>query len=126
MTEIKTMFAGLAVAAAILGGATAASAQGVHYRPLTVAPHYGQRGYAPAPRGYNPYAGPGAIVTAPVHFAGTLATLPFRAVNSVFPPYGNTPLVIVGAPVYAAGKLVEAPFRIVESPFGGPAPFSDY
>ncbi len=62
-------------------------------------------------------------MTAPIHAAGTLATLPFRAVNSVFPAQGNTPLVLVGAPVYVAGKLVELPFRIAEAPFGGPAPF---
>ena len=122
-----------ALALAALGLAAApAMAQDAPYRPLTVAPHHGVPpagygyGYAPQPRSaYNPYGGPGVFVTAPVHAAGTLAVLPFRAVNSVFPARGNTPLTLVGAPVYALGKLVELPFRLIEAPFGGPSPFVD-
>lgn len=95
------------------------------YRPLTVggarqADAYGN-GYAPA---YNPYSGPAAVVTAPIAFGATLASLPFRAINSVFPAQGNTPLVVVGAPVHFAGQLVQAPFAIAQAPFGGPGPFT--
>lgn len=94
------------------------------YRPLTVGTrrqtYLDGTSYAPA---YDPYAGPGAIVTAPIAFGATLASLPFRAINSVFPAQGNTPLVIVGAPVHFAGQLVQAPFAIAQQPFGGPGPF---
>lgn len=127
MTALKNWVAGVAAFAALAGGVTAASAQNVYYRPLTVAPHHAPRYYvAPPAPGYNPYAGPGAVVTAPVHFAGTLATLPFRAINTVFPARGNSPLVVIGAPIYFAGQLVATPFRLVEAPFGGPAPFQAY
>lgn len=125
MTRNKIAAAGTAVLAlaALAGGCGTASAQ-PDYRPLTVAPH--AHSYYVPPPAYNPYRGPGALVTAPTHFAGTLAILPFRAINSVFPPRGNTPLTLVGAPVYAAGQLVALPFRMVESAFGGPSPFVTY
>ena len=122
MGTLKTLAAAAAVLAA---GTSLAAAQSVRYRPLTVAPHRTVGPDYDGATGYNPYAGPGAIVTGPVHLAGTIATAPFRAANTVFPPHGNTPLVIVGGPVYVAGKLVELPFRMVEAPFGGPAPFQD-
>ena len=80
-------------------------------------------GYDAGARGYDPYRGPGALVTGPVHFASSLAALPFLLVNSVFPAQGNTPLVLIGGPVRAAGQLVQLPFRIAEAPFGGPDPF---
>ena len=126
MTTIKTIAAG-ALALAVVGAPLAASARSNPYRPLTVAPRYApaQGGYVPARPVYNPYQGPGVLVTAPIHFAGTVATAPFQAVNTVFPARGDTPLTVVGAPVYAAGQLVALPFRILEAPFGGPNPFSD-
>ena len=127
-------WAAVAAVAAIAAPGLAA-AQGVSYRPLTVAPHYAPR-YAPAPGphyyygapatpSYDPYRGPGAIVTGPVHVAGTVASAPFRAINSVFPARGDTPLVLIGGPIYLAGRLVEFPFRVAESAFGGPNPFRD-
>lgn len=67
---------------------------------------------------YDPYAGPGAVITAPVHVAGEIAALPFRVINSVFPPRGDTPLVVVGAPVYAAGRIAQVPFQVLQAPFG--------
>ena len=98
------------------------------YRPLTVNHARERQAYVPygaatAP-GYNPYAGSAAVVTAPIAFGATLASLPFRAINSVFPYEGNTPLVVVGAPVHFAGQIVQAPFAIAQAPFGGPGPFS--
>ncbi len=97
------------------------------YRPLTVGRTRAEDDLGPvvvAPV-YNPYAGPAAVVTGPIAFGATLASLPFRAVNSVFPAQGNTPLVVVGAPVHFAGRVVQAPFAIAEAPFGGPGPFVD-
>ena len=131
-----TKFAGLAGAALVaLAGVTfggAVQAQPAYYadgtpayyapaRPLVVT---GRR-YAPvrvAPA-YDPYAGPQAIITAPLAAASTLVALPFRVVNGVFPAQGNpaqNPLVIVGAPVHAAGQIAQVPFHILQAPFGGP------
>ena len=123
MMNIRTAAVAVGLAAALTGAiATAASAQDA-YRPLTVNPHrYAAPAYAPP--AYDPYHNPATVVTGPVHFAGTVASLPFRAVNSVFPARGNTPLVLIGAPVYLAGQLVQLPFRIAEAPFGGPDPFA--
>ena len=120
MMKFRTVALAAGLAAGLTG--TAASAQDA-YRPLTVNPH---RRAVPAyaPPAYDPSHKPATIVTGPVHFAGAIAELPFRAVNSVFPPRGNTPLVLVGAPVYLAGQLVQLPFRIAEAPFGGPDPFA--
>lgn len=86
-------------------------------RPLTVTSRHV---YAPVVAGPNPYYGPGAIVTAPNAAAATVVSLPFRAVNTIFPPYGNTPLVLIGAPVHAAAMIAEFPFYVVGSAFGAP------
>ncbi len=94
------------------------------YRPLTVNHDRDVDGFAAPVSAYNPYAGPAAIITAPIAFGATLASLPFRAVNSVFPARGNTPLVVVGAPVHFAGQVVQTPFAIAQAPFGGPNPFT--
>lgn len=68
----------------------------------------------------DPFHGPGVIVTAPVAIAATIVSLPFRAVGSVFPATGNTPLVIIGAPVHFAGQVAQFPFYVVGSAFGAP------
>jgi hypothetical protein len=89
-------------------------------RPLTVVRRYPRSGIV-APT-YSPYDGPQAIVTAPLAAASTLVALPFRVINSVFPPYGNpgqNPLVLVGAPVHFAGEIAQLPFRAAQAPFGG-------
>jgi hypothetical protein len=114
--------------AALVSTDLSASAQ-TAYRPLTVGGHHEapRGGYyvvPAAPPQYNPYAGPAALVTAPFAFVGTLVSLPFRAVNAIFPGQGNTPLTVIGAPVMLAGRVAEAPFRIAQQPFGGPGPFA--
>jgi hypothetical protein len=70
-------------------------------------------------QGYDPYnKGLATVVTAPVHVASELVALPFRVVNSVFPPDPRTPLAVVGAPVYAAGQVAQVPFHVIQAPFG--------
>jgi hypothetical protein len=66
----------------------------------------------------DPFHGPGAIITAPVALAATFVSLPFRAVGTVFPATGNTPLVIIGAPAHFAGQVVQFPFYVVGNAFG--------
>ena len=64
------------------------------------------------------FSGPAAIVTAPVEIAGTIVSLPFRAVAAVFPPSANDPRVLVGAPVHLAGQIAEFPFFAFNGAFG--------
>jgi len=64
--------------------------------------------------------GPATIITAPVAIAGTIVSLPFRAVEAVFPPRTNDPRVIVGAPVHLAGQIAEFPFFAINGAFGVP------
>ncbi len=138
MTNItKRLGAGAALAGAALlvsGLAQTAAAQpayDAYGNPVVVtAPNYGyaasrpltvQRRYAPvrvAPA-YDPYSGPQAIITGPIAVASTLVALPFRVVNSVFPPYAHDPRVIVGGPVHVAGQVAQLPFRVLQAPFGG-------
>ena len=66
--------------------------------------------------------GPGTIVTGPLGFASNVFTLPFRAINGIFPATGDigqNPLVIIGAPLHAVGDLVQVPLRVLGAPFGG-------
>lgn len=65
--------------------------------------------------------GPATIITAPVAIAGTIVSLPFRAVEAVFPPHPNDPRVLVGGPVYVAGQIAEFPFFAINSAFGVPS-----
>jgi hypothetical protein len=77
----------------------------------------------PAPVAAAPDAfhnGPATIITAPVAIAGTIVSLPFRAVEAVFPPRTNDPRVIVGAPVHLAGQIAEFPFFAINGAFGVP------
>jgi hypothetical protein len=130
MAKIRLAASAAALVLATLGAGTAASAQDA-YRPLTVAPRHAPRAsyaprpyyYVPAQPAYNPYGGPGAIVTAPTHFAGDVVGAPFHALNTVFPAQGNTPLVLIGGPIQLAGRLAQLPFRVAEAIFGGPDPF---
>ena len=62
--------------------------------------------------------GPATIVTAPVAIGGTIVSLPFRAVEAVFPPRPDDPRVLVGAPVHLAGQIAEYPFFAINSAFG--------
>jgi len=66
----------------------------------------------------DPFHGPFPIITAPVAVAGTVVSLPFRAVETVFPPSANDPRVVVGAPVYAAQQIAVVPFVAVNCAFG--------
>ena len=66
----------------------------------------------------DPFHGPAPIVTGPVAIAGTIVSLPFRLVETVFPPSANDPRVLVGAPVYAAQQIAEIPFVVVNTAFG--------
>jgi hypothetical protein len=67
--------------------------------------------------------GPATIITAPVAIAGTLVSLPFRAVEFVFPPRANDPRVLVGAPVHLAGQIAGFPFFVVNGAFGVPSTY---
>ena len=69
------------------------------------------------------HTGPATIITAPVAIAGTLVSLPFRAVEAVFPPHANDPRMLVGAPVHLAGQIAEFPFLVFNTPFGVPTPY---
>lgn len=84
-----------------------------HYHSLTVS-----RMAPPPVMAPDPFHGPGVIVTAPVALAATFVSLPFRAIGSVFPATGNTPLVIIGAPAHAIGQVVQFPFYVVGNAFG--------
>jgi hypothetical protein len=67
-------------------------------------------------------AGPGAIITGPLSFASNVVSLPFQAINGIFPASGDiasNPLVIIGAPLRAVGAIVQLPFQIIGAPFGG-------
>jgi hypothetical protein len=86
-------------------------------RPLTVHGHRHPVVVAAPP---DPYSGPNVIVTGPNAVAATIVSLPFRAVNSIFPPTGDTPLVVIGAPAYAAAHVAEFPFYVVGTAFGAP------
>lgn len=88
-------------------------------RPLTVTKRH-PAAIVAAP---DPYRGPAAVVTAPNAVAATVVSLPFRAANVVFPPYGSpgaNPLVLIGAPVHAAEYVAEFPFFVIGSAFGAP------
>ena len=66
--------------------------------------------------------GPGTLVTGPLGFASNVLTLPFRAINGIFPATGDVaqnPLVIIGAPLHAVGDIVQVPLRVIGAPFGG-------
>jgi hypothetical protein len=65
--------------------------------------------------------GPATIITAPVAIAGTIVSLPFRAVEVVFPSRTNDPRVLVGAPVHLAGEIAGFPFFAVNGAFGVPS-----
>ncbi len=69
------------------------------------------------------FHGPAAIVTAPVAVAGTIVSLPFRVVETVFPPHANDPRMLVGAPVHLAAQIAEFPFFVVNGAFGMPTPY---
>jgi len=69
------------------------------------------------------FHGPAAIVTAPVAIVGTIVSLPFRAVEALFPPQANDPRILVGAPVHLAGQIAGLPFYVVNGAFGAPSTF---
>ncbi|WP_237479668.1 hypothetical protein [Lichenibacterium dinghuense] len=74
---------------------------------------------APAPIGNT---GPGTLITGPLGFASNVVSLPFRAINGIFPATGSVaqnPLVLIGAPLRAIGDIVQVPFRVIGAPFGG-------
>ena len=121
--------------------AAAALAVGAFSLPAAAATQYGIAHHRAAHRGYNrvdssdvvvrkstprvpvaaapdAFHGPAAIITAPIEIAGTLVSLPFRAVEVLFPARVNDPRVLVGAPVHFAGQVAEFPFYAVNSAFG--------
>lgn len=69
------------------------------------------------------FNGPAVFVTAPVAIAGTIVSLPFRAVEAVFPPQANDPRMLIGAPVHIAGLIAGFPFFAVNSAFGVPSAY---
>jgi hypothetical protein len=64
------------------------------------------------------FHGPAPLITAPIEMAGTLVSLPFRAVEAIFPPRANDPRLVIGAPVHFAGQIAESPFYFINSAFG--------
>jgi hypothetical protein len=120
------------VGVALLAGASslpAAAAQygDVHHRTgrqtyhrfyssdITVRKSVRREPVAAAPDAFH---GPAALITAPVEMAGTLVSLPFRAVEVIFPPRANDPRLVVGAPVHFAGQIAEFPFYVINGAFG--------
>jgi hypothetical protein len=121
------------VAVALLAGASsltaAAAAQygDVHHRTvhrsyhrvyssdITVRKSARREPVAAAPDAFH---GPAFLITAPVEMAGTLVSLPFRAVEAVFPPRANDPRLVVGAPVHFAGQIATFPFYVINGAFG--------
>ena len=66
--------------------------------------------------------GPGRIITGPLGLASHVVSLPFRALNGIFPAtgdLGSNPLFLIGGPVHAFGDIVQIPFRVIGAPFGG-------
>jgi len=121
--------AGVALFAGTLGMPTVAAAQNsdIHHRVMHRTHHWAgnndlvvrrraeREPVAVAP---DPFHGPIPIITGPVAIAGTIVSLPFRLVETVFPPSANDPRVLVGAPVYAAQQIAEFPFVAVNTAFG--------
>ena len=118
--------AALVVGASSLPAAAATQYGYVHHRTMHRTYH---RAYSSdvtvrksAPRavaaGPDAFHGPAAIITAPIEMAGTLVSLPFRAVEFLFPPRVNDPRVVVGAPVHFASQIAEFPFYVVNGAFG--------
>ena len=64
------------------------------------------------------FRGPAAIITGPVYIAGTFVSLPFRALEIVFPARADDPRVLIGAPVHLAGQIADLPFTAVNGAFG--------
>jgi hypothetical protein len=125
-------FTQAAVGAALIVGAFAlpASAEvrhrGFHHRII----HHHSVGHdimvSARPKGepvvatHDAFHGPAAIITAPVAIVGTVVSLPFRAVEAIFPPRAADPRVVVGAPVHLASQIAEFPFFVVNGAFGAP------
>jgi hypothetical protein len=121
------------VAVALLAGASslpaAAAAQYsyVHHRivhrphhqvyssDVTVRKSAPRESVATAPDAFH---GPAPLITAPIEMAGTLVSLPFRAVEVLFPPRANDPRLVVGAPVHFAGQIATFPFYVINNAFG--------
>ncbi len=82
---------------------------------VTVRKSAARQPVATAPDAFH---GPAAIITAPIEMAGTIVSLPFRAVEAIFPPRANDPRLLVGAPVHFAGQIAEFPFFAVNRAFG--------
>ena len=124
--------AALLVGAYSLPAAAAVEHRDIHHRiahrthhpvytgDITVRARAHREPVAAAPDAFH---GPAAIVTAPVAIAGTIVSLPFRAVEAVFPPHANDPRMLVGAPVHLAGQIAGFPFFVVNGAFGVPSSY---
>lgn len=129
ISKLVQAFAGMTLAAGLfsLPAAAATPYGNVHHRIVHRTHHRFEssdvtvRKSAPRQRvavAHNAFDGPAAIITAPVEMAGTLVSLPFRAVAVLFPPRTNDPRVLVGAPVHFAGQIAEFPFFAINGAFG--------
>jgi len=76
--------------------------------------------------GPDAFQGPAALITAPVYVAGTFVSLPFRALEVVFPPHANDPRVLIGAPLHFVGQVADFPFSTVNGAFGVRSTYSNY
>ena len=128
----KSRLAYAAAAAALFAGAwslpAAAAVQNsdIHHRVVHRTQHpvgsndliVRKRAYQPVAAAPDAFHGPAAIITAPIAIAGAIVSVPFRFVETVFPPNANDPRILIGAPVYAAGQIAQFPFFAVNSAFG--------
>jgi hypothetical protein len=126
--KLTQAVAGVALLAGAYSLPAAATEQNIHHRiahrthhqvhnnDIVVRTHGYHEPVAAAPDAFH--NGPATIITAPIAIAGTIVSLPFRAVEVVFPPQTNDPRVVVGAPVHLAGQIAGFPFFAVNGAFG--------
>jgi hypothetical protein len=81
---------------------------------------------APVASAPDAFHGPAAFITAPIYIAGTFVSMPFRALEVVFPPHANDPRVLIGAPLHFAGQVADFPFSTVNGAFGARSTYATY
>jgi hypothetical protein len=133
-TRLAIAIAGAAIVAAALGApARAAQPYGdAHHRAMRHS-HYRVESSDVTVRksvardsGPDAFHGPAAIITAPLYIAGTFVSMPFRALEVVFPAHANDPRVLIGAPMHFVGQVATLPFATVNGAFGVRPTYSTY
>jgi hypothetical protein len=127
ISKLAQAFAAVALVAGSLPAAAATQYGYVHHRyvhrthyradssDVTVKKSAHRESVATAPDAFH---GPAPLITAPIDMAGTLVSLPFRAVEVIFPPRANDPRMVIGAPIHFAGQIAEFPFYVINGAFG--------